>query len=292
MPLRSPFNGVSNGSDTNNRYQLTGGSTSSPNGYETVIRLIQNDLNAIKRRTGLSTSINDTFISIAAELISDVAGQPVSPIITSMSFPAGNFTEDTTPPTLADFILNVNDGTLELMFSETVNISSLNSTAITLQNTANIAMASVVFMLTGGTPRPDMYEVSFDLSFTTPDLNILKTFTDLGTSILDTYIAIEAAAIFDMNDNPLVAIEQSQALQAAMFTADVNLPVLLNFTFDLNNGMLVFTLSESVSYTDVNPPQITIQNAVSVSNSEDYQSLLNGGTVNPVGWHYSNNNSK
>ena len=66
---RITFNGIANGSDTDNQYTLTGGSTNSSNGYETLFYLVNRDLNEIKRRTGLATDLNNTFISMAAEFI-------------------------------------------------------------------------------------------------------------------------------------------------------------------------------------------------------------------------------
>ena len=39
------------------------------------------------------------------------------------------------------------------------------------------------------------------------------------------------------------------------------------------------TFSESVDSDAIDPTHITIQNAMSVSNTDDYESLSNGGTV-------------
>ena len=279
-PTQITFNGVANGSDVLNRYQLTGGTpVNNTNGYDTTLRLINRDLNELKRRTGLTTSENDTFISLRAEFIRDVAGQSVEAIITSNGLQAADFTPDTTPPTLDQFFFNVNDGTITLSFSETVNISSLNATAITLQNSQTAAIGSTSFTLTGGTLSVDTNEVEFDLILTDGDLNTIKTITNLGASRLNTFLAITGGAVLDMNENELEEIPFTDSLQALDHTPDSTPPQLLNFTLDMNLGRIILTISESVSSDNVRPVEIIIQNAPSIGTAEDFQSLLNGGTV-------------
>jgi len=61
--------------------------------------LIERDLTEIKKRSGLATSENNTFLSMTAEFINDVAGQPVTPVVTANSLQAADYRNDTTPPT-------------------------------------------------------------------------------------------------------------------------------------------------------------------------------------------------
>ncbi|CAI8020046.1 hypothetical protein GBAR_LOCUS12006 [Geodia barretti] len=213
---------------------LTGGSTTSDNGYETELLLTEMDLNQIKKRTGLATERNNTYISLAAEFISDNAGQPVTPIVTSRSQKADEYVPDTTQPFLRQFVLDVNEGKLTLSFSETVNISTIDPTAITLQNMVNGAEASRVYNLSGGVPADALYEFQFDLYMTADDLNAIKAFTDLGTGTSDTYLAIQVGAIEDMNSNPLIERSSFSALEAFDHELDMTPPTLRNFTFDLD----------------------------------------------------------
>lgn len=137
-PTEITFHGVPDGSDSDNMFTFTGGSTASAHGYTTALLLTEMDLNQIKRRTRLATNLNNTYISISAELISDNTGQPVTPVVTSNSFQAANYTHGTTSPTLSRFVFNTNEGNLTLSFSETVNISTIDPTAITLQNAESL----------------------------------------------------------------------------------------------------------------------------------------------------------
>jgi len=87
---------------------------------------------------------------MTAEFINDVAGQPVTPVITANSLQAADYRNDTTPPTLGQFSFNVDDGTLTLSFSETVNVSSFDPSAVTLQNQQDRATAGQIVILTDG----------------------------------------------------------------------------------------------------------------------------------------------
>ena len=279
-PTKITFHGVFDGSDVNNMYTLTGGSTSSDNGYETELLLTEMDLNQIKRRIGLATEINDTYISLGAEFINDNSGQPVTPIVTVNSRRVTDYVPDTTQPYIREFVLDVDEGKLTLSFSETVNISTLDPTAISLQNMADGATASRVYNLSGGFPLENLlYEFQFDLYLTEDDLNSIKIFTDLGTETTNTFLSIRAGAVTDMNNNFLIERPSSLALQAVNRTLDMTPPALLNFTIDLNQGTLRLTFSESVDSDAIDASHITLQNAESVSDSEDYETLANGGIV-------------
>ena len=275
---RVTMNGVQDGSDLSNRYTLTGGTTSSPNGYETRLNLIVRDLNEIKKRSGLATSVSDTYISITAEFIRDVATQPVMAIINSNSFQAANFTPDTTDPTLDQFYFDADSGTLTLLFSETVNTSSINLTAISLQNRIS-DLAARSFRLSGGDVLVNTNEALFSVRLDREDLNTIKTFTDLATTISDTFLTIGVGAVLDINDNELVQISGFNALPASNHTPDTTPPVILNFTLNLDRDILVLTVSESVDSTAVLPMHITIQSAMSVSDPDQFVRLINGGTV-------------
>ena len=99
--IQSTFNGISDGNDIENQYQITGGTTNTINGYETVIMVIERDLTEIKKRSGLAMSENNTSLRMTAEFIDGVAGQPVTPVITANSLQAADYRNDTTPPTLS-----------------------------------------------------------------------------------------------------------------------------------------------------------------------------------------------
>ena len=115
----------------------------------TVVRLLINnsDLNQIKKRPQLATAQNNTFLSLTENAINDTSSNKLTPILPSNGLPVTNYTRDTTPPKLASFDFDLNNGQLTLRFTETVNKSSLrlNYYEFASDNTTN----ATAYALTG-----------------------------------------------------------------------------------------------------------------------------------------------
>ena len=98
-----------------------------------VIRfsLSYNDLNLLKSMDGLFTSINRTFLSYSVNLIKDMNENFVK---FSDSLVPSNIFPDITPPELQIFdTLDFNGRIIILIFTEPVNITTVNFTKISLQ---------------------------------------------------------------------------------------------------------------------------------------------------------------
>lgn len=54
-----------------------------------------------------------------------------------LALPVSTYVADTTRPELQGFVLDLNEGLLQLTFSETVNTAKLNLSHVCLQKTAN-----------------------------------------------------------------------------------------------------------------------------------------------------------
>eukprot|EP00117_Sycon_ciliatum_P010736 scpid43535/ scgid12513/ len=109
--------------NTSRSYPLTGGQvTSGFYSVEVVLSMTTTDLNVLKQRTWLVTSRNDTYLSLTSSLLSDMWNNAVVPV--EMPRVGTGFTEDSTPPTLDRFVLDLDEGLLYLTFSETVNSPS------------------------------------------------------------------------------------------------------------------------------------------------------------------------
>ena len=122
---------------------------------------------------------------------------------------------DTTAPTLSSWVLDMNAQTATLTFSETVNASSLNVTAITIQDAA---IATTSYVLTdSSTASSDGTAIVIDLSST--DFNALTANTGLAVSQATSYVTIAATTIDDMAGNDVTAITDGSGVQATTFTA-------------------------------------------------------------------------
>ena len=242
--------------------------TTSSNGPVITLQLHSDiDRIKIKASTELATSTGNTYLSLTATAIQDVSGSPVVPVPPSNALRVSIFTEDITPPELLSFTLDLDIGSLELTFSEALNISSLDPTGITLQSHPTSPLLD--FTLTEGSA----VAVSFTeimLVLSADDANALRRMQGLATSVTDTYLALTSDTILDYNGNPVLPISPSNALQATQFIADTP-PEAVSFpVFDLNAGMFSISFSEPVDASSVNITQFTLYNDRSSTASASY----------------------
>ena len=240
--------------------------TSSGNGPVITLQL-QSDTDRIKASTELATSTGNTYLSLTATAIQDISGSPVVPVPPSNALQVSIFTEDTTPPELLSFTLDLDIGSLELTFSEAVNISALDPTGITLQSHLNSPLLD--FTLTGGSAVAESF-TEIMLMLTTNDANALRRMQGLATSVADTYLALISDTIWDYNGNLVLPIPSSAALRATQFIADTP-PEAVSFpVFDLDAGMFSISFSEPVDASSVNITQFTLYNDRSSTATSSY----------------------
>ena len=103
--------------------------------YVLTVPLLISELNEIKRITSLAVDFGSTWLSVEMEGVFDTFDNRLVEIPRTDAIPVSNLTADTTDPELIDFDIDLNAGTLTLIFDETVRASSLNVTQITLQDT-------------------------------------------------------------------------------------------------------------------------------------------------------------
>ena len=118
-------------------YVLTGGTPLTTTLSENIsITLLDADLNAIKANTGLATSENNTYLVLAPGVLMDMFGNPVAAVVDGSALSVTVFTPDTTPPNVTAFDLrnapNGVDLILVVVFSETINASTVDPTSFTL----------------------------------------------------------------------------------------------------------------------------------------------------------------
>ena len=248
-------------------HRLTEGYTDSPIGFTVAFTLVDNDLNSLKTLVALATSENNTFISITSLVILEPGNVGALPL----TLQCGNFTADTTSPRLVNFSYDAHVAALSLIFSEVVNISSLDPIGITLLNANNEFEATQSYTLEGGEAVPNISGISFSLYLTIPDLHILQEHTNLATSVNNSFISILNTTINDMADNPIEPISLIDALGAIDHDQDMLVPSLNYFSFDLNEGLLTLTFSEAVNTSSLNVSSFVLSNSANVD-EENFQS--------------------
>lgn len=266
---------------TNNIYPLTGGTimNNSLGGINSYIQLTLRDQNAIKGLLSLATSIGNTFVAITSQFIRDYEGRDIIPIPTTAALQAAFYNRDTTLPILEAFAsLDMNLGTLVLIFSETVLVNDTVVSSIVLQHTQNSSLYSYNLqdsVIT--TTAIASVDLAIQLSYS--DWNTIKSIPFLAKTSDYSLIHLEFAAVTDTASNHLESIPVSEASPVISFIADTTKPRLIAFDVTLPNSTMTLYFSEAINLTTINTGGLYIINEA-VSLPSISQSLQSVGLTN------------
>jgi len=155
-----------------------------------------------------------------------------------------NFNGDGVAPVLVNSSLDMSRGALELVFSETVALGSLNAVKVRIQGAAGSATHSLT--LSGG--QFTLRDYTFvTIALTASDLNALKTDRLVATASSNTYVTLMSAAITDTSGNAIVAITQNVGL----FVADAVAPEVVSFDLDMSGLTMTLTFTETVDVSSL-----------------------------------------
>ena len=267
MPELFTIQDTVNGPSIN--YTLTGYRDIVSNGDVITLSLSPDDYDALNTNPGLVTSLNDTFISVSQGVLTDVAGNPVE----SVTLQAVDYIADSSPPSLELFEFNLNTGVLTLQFTETVQISSFNVTAITLQSHRRNPEQNLT-LTTGQYASRSSSVVKITLS--EEDLAALKALTELASGVFNTYISITSTLVADISGLPVIAIASNSALQVTQFNNDTIRPNIMTFDLDFNTGLVSLEFDEVIDTDTFTPVELSFQNVRSLLMP---QLTLSGGMV-------------
>eukprot|EP00911_Craspedida_sp_UC1_P002296 UC1_evm1s1737 len=106
------------------------------------------DANKIKTDDGIAVDLATSYLACTSALFSDMAGNAIKPVLTSSALRASSFSEDKTAPRLLGFTIDVNAGSMSLIFDETVAGVSFEPVEITIQDAVSDHQEAM--QLTGG----------------------------------------------------------------------------------------------------------------------------------------------
>ena len=262
---------IQDGPTAQTSISLTSVSTStSSEGYVTVVQIGREDLNALKYDTSLATSINNTYVTVAADVVRDLQSSDIVPITNDNGIQATSHIPDTTSPRLENFTLDLDSGELLLNFSETVNVGSVDVSGLVLQNVPAANLTDVTHLRLTGVPSYPIGSQSFGdngssivVRLGSHDLNELKRLVDLGTMLSNTFISIESDTIVDMVNLGNIETLPQDAINAITVFPDLTKPQLLNYTLNLTEGRFYLTFSETVNTSTLDVNGIVLQNSPS-----------------------------
>ena len=250
-----------------------------------VISLGFDDRNDIRGYTNVAVSNETTYISVTNETIIDTSGHSVIAIPDDEALRVSSFTEDTVPPSLERFSLDVNSGLLELTFDETVNASSLLTYTIELQNDENELIGNESVSLTGSSFTDSENDYIIVVNISVSDLNEIKRNQYLAQSYTDTYIVISEVTVQDMNGNGAVPISPRVAKGVANYIPDSTPPMFQSFHLDMDDGVLCLTFDETVDISTFQYTRITFFSSDNMTYFGEMYSLSSDQQSPPVDSH-------
>ncbi len=221
------------------------------------LQLTDADQNAIKARLSLATELSNTWLYFEQGAVSDSSRNEIQAISQINAFPASGFTNDTTPPALTGFNVDLNTALIPLTFTETVSATSLDVSGISvLDHPINF---TTIYNLTNGTLlSEDGTEITFLMARL--DIDTLKVLPNIFTRSRNSFITVDMSTIVDTSGNPVLALPPIAARQARPVVQDTQAPSLDSFNLDINTGELTLSFSESVLLFTLNTSAITLLN--------------------------------
>ena len=277
--IQESLNATASGSA--NTLRLADGVASrSVDGLSVTLNISVDDLNELKRNLNIATGPDNTFLVIETGTILDLAGNNLVGIPDSSALQPAQFINDTTPPELLSFDLDMNTGNITLTFNETVNSESIEVVEFTLQNAAETPTQSYTFSSDASSSLQNSTVV--EIYLTKQDIDAINRLRELATKASDVFLSLTEFAIADMNSNQVVAIPNNSALQVTNFTDDTTPPVLLSYDLNIDSATFTFSFSEVVDYDSFDPTQLTLLSAQNNSLPEIETYTLLGGRVRPI----------
>ena len=263
-----------------NSISLYNCSTQLINDYIIYIDLGIDFLNEIKLDTTIATSKSNTFIHFPNYVVTDMNRNFVTEFLIAASLQVRNFTQDSTPPTLLRFDLDLDTGAFILYFSESMDASYVDPTQLLISSSSISSNYSSSYQLTGGVVQSqDSNVINFNL--TKSDLDAIKLIRELATSTTDTYLLFNVnnntTFAVDMNLNP---IDGGSGLPVYYFTEDTTSPIIVYTHLDYNTAVLTFLFTEPVDVItlQINNDNINFFDQSTSTSTPPLYSLVDGSS--------------
>lgn len=204
------------------QYTLTGGGVPSNQLVATSIELIMSidDVNVIKTLQGLATNVDDSYLNIATNFVTDTAQNG----IVSTTIQASIYDGDFEPPELVNFDIDLTDNIsvlITLWFNEPVPLTPVTTLpALSLQNapsnpTVNLSLSQLDSLTQ---PGLNQLQVTLRSSYATR----LLTSQEIGTSVDTLYVTLARDGMSDYSGNDVVEIPSNNALRVRYICKFVN----------------------------------------------------------------------
>ena len=221
------------------------------------VSLGRTNLNAIKAAYPLASQEQLTFLALSGAIARDHAGNAV--LTQFWTVYEGRaplaWSRDVTPPYLTTFAVDLDTGTVELAFSETVDASELDVSCVILQERADNRTGGLDHALRG-TRTSGSRTIGGDgavltVALSREDLDEVKRLPRLLVDKATAHIALPCAGGFRDTAFPAnygVPTPRTSALVALAYAPDVTRPTLVSGALDLDGPTLVLEFDETVDW--------------------------------------------
>lgn len=241
--------------------------------YQVIrVLLTDSDLNQIKRIRSLCIDQHSCYMTVTPSIARDINGIYSNAIENGRGLIAASFTGDEVPPELVSWVLDMDRGQIIVTFSETVDITSLQSLLVTLQSSSTRFVQPYVPFAAFDELLPADASTVFVIQLTSYSITRIKRTIGVGTHVQDSYLHMSQGAIVDMNSNSLLDTH----LQANDVIPDTTPPSLMQFSLDVYTGVIRLSFDEVINASTFNSSGLTLTNRASAP-SESY--TLTGGFV-------------
>ncbi|GMH59898.1 hypothetical protein TrRE_jg13421, partial [Triparma retinervis] len=198
------------------------------------ITVSADDLNNIKILTGLATQSSNTYAIITTAFVNDMGANPITQLRDGSSQLVSTYTADTTRPVIQSFQLRTS-GKIIVRFSEAVQISSFNSSALVLSDVDQTNS----YQLTSFTSVTNTEAIETKITMSLgQDFNDMRTLVGVGLGQLTSYMSCSEYVITDFSGNKVMPIDKANAVLMG--------PALESFDLDMNNRFIDLRFTEEL----------------------------------------------
>ena len=259
------------------RYTLVNGTaplkstSSTPDATSLVVNIGKDDMNEIKRITQLARNSNQTYLSFSSALVENTFRLPISPISFDNGERVALYVPDTSAPVLIELTFNLTSEVLSLTFDETVDVSTLNVSRVSVQSDVN---GTTAYRLTEARAISAADSTVVHITMSLNDLHEIKLKRDLATEASNTWIRLRPGAVKDLaeqaNEN------EDLVVKATRYGIDTTSPRLVNFSINMDIGTVAMEFDEPVDRSSLNVPSLAFQSSQLSSNLSTEHRLTGG----------------
>ncbi|KAL5489589.1 hypothetical protein EMCRGX_G018699 [Ephydatia muelleri] len=221
----------------------------SMNGVVLKIKFGMQDLNVLNSFNNLAKNISNTYLSVLSTGVQDMAGNAIKQIPSTQALQASKLVPDTVPPVVQNFTLDLNTGTLVLVFSKTVMGNSLLATTFTFQNATSGPLVKVQL---SAFQFPGVSDIQMTVTLSSLDLDSLKD-ANFSHGENDTFLNVNNGFGLDVSSNPGQA-----SLITGIVILDTTPPYLVSFDFDLDQGTMTLHFNEAINLASFNVSEVVL----------------------------------